>query len=898
MDIVFPGRFVCLDLETTGLDPARSKIMEVAAISYRDGKKEDEFQTFVNPGEPIPRLIHAITGISDADVKDAPGFDAIREDLAAFIGDYPILGQNIQFDIAFLRENGIPLRGNGSYDTRTLASILLPDASALNLEVLALEFGFDHVDAHRAIADVAMTVKVFDALYQRLKLVSPDAQALLLSLLSKRTWDLKEVFELAFDGVSPHSTSTASLDMVKRLQVASSQSDMTIDFSYADGVIEDGDLAMLVASIADGKRLLVDGHHEKGYPDFELAAAALASSKSKKTTVYAMSSSQLHYVIRDVIPRLGTAMQQWVKPAVTSRTLRVVPFSSPDRSVCMGRFAEFLGHSGLVHRHLPTVLKVALWLTGTQTGLIDEIHLTADDYAMLPYITAHQSCRSAQCPVGEACHLYRSVVAAKQADLVIIDHRSLLLDAIKYHGLSYDSVIVDQADVLEDVGTFALSTKLDAVRLYTIYDQLGADHKRSGLLAALFHDGGTSLAPQLQALMEVVDGLHQHTTLTFGLLGMVAKSRADSSQPYAQRLLLDDDIKSSLSWSNVRDSFLTLQSKIRDLAAGIRGFVERDGEHIGEVRRRQLADFADQLDECMSLIEYLVVRQDESFVYTVTLRPSGEVDMQMAPVRIGHYLRKYVYAKSSSVVLFSRLFSTARLEAFLRDRLQLDESFELARMNSSLMPEETARICLLTVSGIKSASSPLFYHDIARVVVDAAMNANGRVFVLFPSRRLLESVFYEINERLAAQKIDVFADGLMGGTQKMIRKFMHNERSVLLGGGGFWDRYPLQGLAISCMIITKLPFPYPGDPLLSSQSKEYDNAFLSLSVPRAVTKFRHAFDQFRDAPLSDGSERKSFIVLDQRVRQSYGQDFLQSLPEVGLVEEVSLADLGQKVAGE
>ena len=157
------GTFIFLDTETTGINPARDRIIEVAALKWKDGKILDRFEALVHPGVPIPYEIKLLTGISDDDVKNAPRFLEVKEKLVAFIGDDPIVGHNTQFDTGFLKSHHLTLK-NPEIDTVVLARILLRKESSYALEVLMKKYGLTLRNSHRAIADAETTISFFEFL--------------------------------------------------------------------------------------------------------------------------------------------------------------------------------------------------------------------------------------------------------------------------------------------------------------------------------------------------------------------------------------------------------------------------------------------------------------------------------------------------------------------------------------------------------------------------------------------------------------------------------------------------------------------------------------------------------------------------------------------------------------
>ena len=163
---------VALDLETTGLDPSKDKIIEIGAVRFNGNRIEDEWSTLINPNRTIPSFIHQLTGISNNMVKNAPPIDGVLHELESFIGDDPIVGHNVGFDLAFLRNHGLT-DNNTAIDTYELASVLLPKSSRYNLGSLCAQNGIILKDAHRALDDARATGYLYQFLYQN---ISPTYQ--------------------------------------------------------------------------------------------------------------------------------------------------------------------------------------------------------------------------------------------------------------------------------------------------------------------------------------------------------------------------------------------------------------------------------------------------------------------------------------------------------------------------------------------------------------------------------------------------------------------------------------------------------------------------------------------------------------------------------------------------
>ena len=158
--------YLCLDLETTGLDPKKDKIIEIGAVRVREGKITDRMETFVNPGRKLEERIIELTGIRNEQLENAPDIEMILPKLLDFIGEDVLLGHSVMFDYSFVKRAAVNQRltfEKRGIDTLKLARKFLPDLESRSLEFLCRHFGIPH-NAHRALADAEVTVVLYHKL--------------------------------------------------------------------------------------------------------------------------------------------------------------------------------------------------------------------------------------------------------------------------------------------------------------------------------------------------------------------------------------------------------------------------------------------------------------------------------------------------------------------------------------------------------------------------------------------------------------------------------------------------------------------------------------------------------------------------------------------------------------
>ncbi len=192
--VIKPPIRVALDLETTGLYVEQDAILEIAAIKFQGATILDKMETLISPGRSIPFRVQRLTGITPQHVADAPGFESISRQLQQFLGDYPIVGHSIPFDVGFLRRRGL-VRNNPLIDTFELATVLLPSLPSYNLGQVAEALGVQVTPGrHRAMVDTILAMQVFLALHQRLQAIDLSLLKDLANLDAPRSWPLLSFF--------------------------------------------------------------------------------------------------------------------------------------------------------------------------------------------------------------------------------------------------------------------------------------------------------------------------------------------------------------------------------------------------------------------------------------------------------------------------------------------------------------------------------------------------------------------------------------------------------------------------------------------------------------------------------------------------------------------------------
>jgi len=185
---------VALDLETTGLDSGRDAIIEVGLVRFSPRRVEEEFSTLINPGRPVPPFVTQLTGITDEMLADAPRFKTVKDTIEKFVGDLPVLGHNIEFDLQFLQKHGI-LKYNEALDTFAVASVVMPNAGRYNLAALSSALNVPLGNAHRALDDAHMTRQIYLRMMEKVAELPPELLLEINRLGEEVVWGGGRIFE-------------------------------------------------------------------------------------------------------------------------------------------------------------------------------------------------------------------------------------------------------------------------------------------------------------------------------------------------------------------------------------------------------------------------------------------------------------------------------------------------------------------------------------------------------------------------------------------------------------------------------------------------------------------------------------------------------------------------------
>ncbi len=924
----FDQIFVALDLETTGLDSARDTIIEIGAVKFQGDQVIDTFETFVNPGRSIPEFVQRLTGISPRQVRRAPFFATVAPDLETFLEDHPVVGHNISFDLRFLESHGLPLP-NPSHDTWDLASVMLPRTTEYSLGYLTSALGVKHFNPHRALDDAQATRGVFLALLGQAAQLDPSLLRYVTNLASRSRWGITPLLAglegKAVNG-GPSAFGLTGLDLqhlAARLRNPENRrKDPDLDhvdeariigllgsdgpFSRAFPGFEhrpqqDQMLEAVTRVIYEGRHLMVEGGTGVGKSmAYLLPAALFAVSKGQRVVISTNTINLQEQLVNKDIPALAQVLES--AGLVEPGGLKAALLKGRGNYLCLRRWNYLARSESPSVDDARLLSKTAVWLQETTSGDRGEINLSGRDAYNWSRISASERSRCTGMRDGGPCFLRAARERADQADIIVVNHALLLADVAHGGNLipDYRRLIVDEAHNLEEEATAQLAFAVDGEGLVDSLDSQG--RFTAELRVALRAEGvdnqvrqrGESVAGDVE---ELSPRLRDWWGRLWGETERFLDNQRNQGGPENAQMLLTQQMRSQRSWADLALAWENLDVGLGQAThslARAREFLE-DGEFSGSVETAGLSaecnSIQDDLEQLRLHLHSILGAYDETKINWIAQDRNREgIALHSAPLDVGQTLAENLFDRKESVVLTSATLSAQNSFDYMRQRLGVPEDSEELLVGS---PFDYQRAALLMIpDDMPPPSSDSYVSSLARVLIDLGKSLGGRTMALFTSYASLRAVSQQIRTSLAAEGIQVLAQSVDGSPQQLLRRFTENPKSVLLGTSSFWEGVDLPGSVLKALVLTRLPFQVPTDPIVKARSEQYRDAFNQYSVPQAVLRFRQGIGRL----IRNKGDKGSIVVLDRRVTgRSYGQAFLQSIPPCTL-QPSTLATVGTLAA--
>ena len=505
--------------------------------------------------------------------------------------------------------------------------------------------------------------------------------------------------------------------------------------------------------------------------------------------------------------------------------------------------------------------EVTHWVKGTETGDRAELSNLPENLSFWRHIDARsETCTGQKCPDFDPCFITRMRDCATQADIVVVNHHLFFADlALRDSAYGrvlpdYSAVILDEAHLIEDVASEYFGAQ---VSNYQIDD--------------LVRDVGN-------VAFEIADVDREVTTTSARLLRFAdqfwmgfREGRGEEARfPLVPGTFAKKMLDGEMQTTPLGAAYLALDGSLGRLETTLDALKEKPAEVDNLVRRIRQTRFD---------LQFIITGADKKFVFWLERRGRG-IFLRASPIDVSGLLQDKLFDTVPTVVLTSATLSSAGSFVFIKDRLGLHEAKDL--IAESTFDFQSQALLYLPPS-MPDPRSPQWAAAAAAEVIRIVRATEGRAFVLSTSVAGMQSL-----HDLASPYLD-YPCLVQGSASKgqLLRTFRETPNAVLFATSSFWQGVDVRGEQLSCVIIDKLPFAVPTDPIVAARQRYIEenegSSFFEYSVPQAVITLKQGLGRL----IRSTTDRGVLAILDPRVRtKSYGRTFLQSLPPCRVTSRV------------
>ncbi len=850
---------ICFDLETTWTNPKTDKIIEIAMIKLREDNFEiiDSYNSFINPEIPIPTVISSITNIFDEDVSLAPKIEEIRQEILDFIWNNILLWHNVDFDINFLVENWINVERNLKIDTFFIANFLNFRNESLNLEMLCKHYKIEISWFHRAINDTKATAELFVKMLDEFNWYS-----------SEKTSLIKYIFDLSSDLNVKIMWRFLGLDNLQNLSFWDFETIILKKvwvFKIPEILNEFKQTDLDKIDILDYFKDL--WNLEKRDNQFKMAEKVFESlDKNKKIVIEA--PTWLWKSFAYLIPSIIYAKNIWEKVYVSTntKTLQDQLFEKDlkflkaklwqdffytklkwkSNYLSLKWFFDYILLWDLEYKDVSFFSKISLWLLETYFWELDELSFFPQEYYLKNELTSDRfNFEKAKNIYLDYEFLEKARKSIDFSDLVIINHSLLFSDLENENSIlwSLQNIIIDEAHNIEDNITEVLKRRYNFKNFVEVL-----------------------------AKIEKILTIKDVNKLEFLVKKDNIFSKLDLVEDFwntyiTRKTLADQAYKTVLIWKDFYEEFdfSDLLKKINLEIIWISDFLKTQEKYDFS---REILYFENVLD-----VLNVIFKSDnsDSKIKILNFSENYWLYFEYTVLSPWYYLKNNFWNKISTCVLTSATLSINNSFDYLKNILNLGW-FDFLKFYSDFDYKSQSTLFIPTdLWNVKNSSQSIsnFLKEFYEIVW-------WNTLTLFTSFASIKSIYVENSINLKKMWINLLAQSIWWSKTKILNQFLEKpNESIILWTDSFWEWVDITWWKLKYLIIYKLPFQVPTDPIFQARSKAFKDPFLEYSIPKAIIKLKQGFWRL----IRSKNDKWIVILLDDRINTSWWNAFYNAFPE-------------------
>ncbi|WP_062104828.1 ATP-dependent DNA helicase DinG [Bacillus niameyensis] len=910
-------KYVVVDLETTGNTQGQGdRIIQISAVVIENLKIIDQYTSFINPEVPIPPFIEELTGINDDMVKNAPLFAEIAHDIHNFLSNSVFVAHNVSFDLKFLQkefqESGFDHVFSETVDTVELAKILMPEAPSYKLSELSGQLDFEHDHPHQADSDALATAELL------LMLIDKTKQLPIVTL--------EKLVELAFFLKSDIGTlfQTVLAEQQKKLGNLPSHLEVFRGIAIKRKVIKEKDKYVIdydFPKTPEQKSQLLKGF-KKRESQFDMMDTIYHSLIEKKHAVIEAGTGtgkSIAYLLPAAYFALGhhnpvvistytNQMQEQILNNELNKLSKLISFpiqatilKGRNHYINLFKFEQTLKEQENHYDTVLTKMQLLVWLVYTDTGDLDELNFSGGGLLFKQRIK-HDGwfINKEKDPwLSRDFYLFARKLAAC-SDLIITNHSMLLADTEKNMEIlpEYHYIIVDEAHHLERAARKSFGKKLEYTLMKYWLGRVGSLEK--GLLFSKleFLINKKKLVPAIlsekieQAIINLDDEIDDLYTQLSRQLLISTKDKLEKMKRETMRIT--EAVTAKSNWLSI----IVCAERVYDFHQLIKRGIEERLSLLKQKASELSTEEQAFLEEANSFIldwtsigtnvKDLLIRPSETDIIwlegDIRILPNG-LTIKQEPRHIGSLLFEHLYNKKTVIMTSATLTVNHSFRYFLNEMGIPENNVVQKIYKSPFEYKKMAKLMIPTdIPDIRGKVTDDYIEAIAGHIIAISEATNGRLLTLFTSYDMLTKTYHLIKESGSLEDFVILAQGItVGSRTRLTKSFQQFNKAILFGTSSFWEGVDIPGKDLSCLIIVRLPFSPPKEPVTEAKYEEVKrqglNPFTESALPEAVLRFKQGFGRL----IRGESDRGVVIVFDRRLdTTSYGNVFLESLPNISV----------------
>ncbi|MGY3777584.1 ATP-dependent DNA helicase DinG [Isobaculum melis] len=922
--------YAVVDIETTGTNVEQGgKMIQFACCLIEAGAVVHQFSTFINPGIKIPEQITRLTGIKQQDVANEPYFEDVAPVIYGLLTDCIFVAHNVHFDYQFLLSEfnhcGYTDFRLTGMDTVELSQILLPTEMSYRLSDLAESLQLEHENPHRADSDAYVTAELFLYLQEKaasLPLVTIEKLVVFSEYLMMDTGlFFVHILEEMKHWVPPLDPAIQVKNgiAIQKQQVFNSQQEYRLNAQYPETRAEKVTLFQSSYQLREAQEKMMNKIHQvlEGEPHHLAIEAPTGIGKTfgyllplayhaKKNAPIVVSTYtnllqyQLFYQdiakLKDILPF----------------ELQVALIKGRNHYLHLSKFEHILKEPNENKNDALLKMQVLVWLTATKTGDLDELHLASNHHSFWQRIKHNGWVLNSQKDEWFAEDFYLlAQKRSQQADLIITNHSVLCQNLRTKRQLlpDFEYLMVDEAHHLHDMAMLSseaqfsyqqgkyLMQAFGHIHLpHTLLSQLQKIMKDLKISQHLLMDFDISLLFIEEKLAEIFEGLVQLNQLEHGTIlsaqdhihVLFDQNEVEKLSPAVQRGIQECVQTFAEATEQSRELITLFQTHEQQLTKADLFMIESFGSLSD--------DFQEYHGQLSQFFDFATVGQVK-WLEMSRKNPKGSLQLKMSAPEVHSFLKKELVEKVPYLFYTGGTLSIGQSFEFFKAEVGETEALETTILESNFDYSKQAKLVIpKEFPAIKTLSQQKYTQLVVKALKKIAKGTDKNVLVLFNSLEMLKHTYQQLNESPLFSKKELMAQGISGSRERLLKRFYHSKGSMLLGSESFWEGVDLPGSALEILVIVRLPFESPAQPLVKARYERLEAEghlpFKEDALPRAALRLRQGLGRL----IRSETDKGMMILLDNRLTDTdYGHFILEALPEDLPKEKQFLSDIVEEI---